>query len=209
MTDPTAPTTPAEDLLIPILLASNPGMKLDYKTMSALDGKKTPSAFEHRFRKYRARAQEILATRGGDVGAGAIPEGLVPVTPTKKRVKKTTDEGVNEDDADGEVTPKKKARVPKDAEDPTTPETSKKIATTPKPPKTPTTPKATKNPKTPKSPKAGKASKGKTEVKPETEEVDDVNLEGLDSAKHARMAAAGEVLMQEMSFEFEGSQVED
>lgn len=187
-------------------------MKLDYKAMSALDGKKTPSAFEHRFRKYRARAQEILATRGGDVGAGAIPEGLVPVTPTKKRVKKTTGEDGNEDDADGEVTPKKKARVPKNAEDPTTPETSKKIPTTLKAPKTPPTPKATKTPKTPKSPKAGKASNGKVkkEFKPQTEEADDGNGEGLDAAKHAKMAAAGEVLMQEMSFDFEGSsQVED
>lgn len=199
MADPKAPAASAEDLLIPILIASNPGMKLDYKTMSALDGTKTPAAFEHRFRKYRARAQEILASSGGVAGAGEIPGGLVPVTPTKKRVKKSTGDGGNEDGADGEETPKKKARMPKNVKNPATPET-------------PTTPKAVKAQRTPKSPKAGKVSNGKTKkvVDPEMREADDGDGEGLDAAKHAKTAAAGEKFLQEMSFEFEGaSQGED
>lgn len=209
MADPTASATSADELLIPILIASNPGLKLDYKTMSALDGTKTAGSFEHRFRKYRARAQEILATRGG---IGAILEDLVPVTPSKKRVKKSTGEGENEDGGDGEETPKKKARAPKSAKDPTTPDTAKKIHTTPKSLKTPTTPKAPKAPKTPKSPKAGKSgnAKVKKEAGAETEEAEDGNGEAPGAAKHAEMAAAGEELLQEMSFEFDGgSQVED
>jgi hypothetical protein len=42
------------------MIAVSPGMKLDYKLMSALDGTKTPAALEHKFRKYKARAKEIL-----------------------------------------------------------------------------------------------------------------------------------------------------
>ena len=207
MADSTVPSTSAEDLLVPILIASNPGMKLDYKTMSALDGTKTPASFEHRFRKYRARAQEILTTKAGDAGAGAIPEGLVPVTPTKKRVKKSTGEGGDEDGADGEETPKKKARAPQNAKDASTPETAKKIPTTPKPPKTPTTPKAPKTPRTAKSPKVAKVSGGK--VKNEAESASEEAIGGtgkaLDAAKHAEMALAGDEFLQEMSFEFEGN----
>ena len=214
--DPTASTTSAEDLLIPILIASNPGMKLDYKTMSALDGTKTASAFEHRFRKYKARAQEIIATKGGDAKVGTIPGGLVPVTPTKKRVRvrKSTGDDVNEDELDGEKTPKKKASGLKGSKVSTTPDTPMPASspTTPKAPETPTTPKAPKSPAATKSAKPGKANntKVKKETKPETDKVDRSNGETIDAAKTTEMAIAGEELLQEMKFEFDGgSQVKN
>lgn len=208
--DPIASRAAVEDIVIPVILATNTGIKLDYKTMSALDGTKTPSVFEHRFRKYKARAQEIMAAKGGDATAGTIPQGLVPVTPTKKRVKKGSEEDGIEDGADQEDTPKKRARAPKKSKEVTTPETAKKIPTTPKAPKTPTTPKAVRTPKAPKSPKAGKVSNAKImqEAEPEPGEADGRKEETPDAAKHAQMAAAGEEFLQEMSFEFEhGSQV--
>lgn len=210
--DPIASKAAGEEIAIPVILATNPGIKLDYKTMSALDGTKTASVFEHRFRKYKARAQEIIAAKGGDGKAGTIPQGLVPVTPTKKRIKKGSEEDGIEDGADQEETPKKRARAPKKSKEVTTPETAKKIPTTPKSPKTPTTPKPVRTPKAPKSPKAGKVSNGKVmqEAEPETEKADGVQEETPDAAKHAQMAAAGEVFLQEMSFEFEnGTQVEE
>ncbi len=196
MSSPPALTTPsasAEDTLIPLILAAHPGIKLDYKKMSALDGIKTASSLEHRFRKYRARGQEILVAKGADAGAGGIPEGLVPVTPKKKRV--TKDVGEGGEGADGEETPKKKARTPK------TPKT-------PKNPKVPT-PKTPKTLKVPKVPKVGKGGKGKvvTEANDEKEAGDGGDGDALQAAHGEDIEDEGEEVKQEMSFEFEGSQL--
>ncbi|KAI9876952.1 MAG: hypothetical protein M1830_005213 [Pleopsidium flavum] len=183
MSSPPAVNTPsasAEDTLIPLMLAACPGMKLDYKRMSAIDGVKSASSFEHRFRKYRVRAQEILAACGGDAVAGTVPEGLTPVTPKKKRATKAAGEGGAGDD--GEETPKKKGR-------------------TPKKPKVPTTP------KTPKTPKAGKGGKGKVDNGENDEDEEGNDDDALQAAHDEGMEDYGYQVRKEMSFEFEGSEL--
>ncbi|KAI9876528.1 MAG: hypothetical protein M1830_006312 [Pleopsidium flavum] len=188
MSSPPAVNTPsasAEDTLIPLMLAACPGMKLDYKRMSAIDGVKSASSFEHRFRKYRVRAQEILAACGGDAVAGTVPEGLAPVTP-KKRVTKDVGEGGAGDD--GEETPKKKGR-------------------TPKKPKAPKSPKAPTTPKTPKKPKAGKGGKGKVGNGENDEDEEGNDDDALQAAHDEGMEDYGYQVKEEMSFEFEGSEL--
>ncbi len=185
---PSTAAAEQESLLI-LLIATTPGMKIDYKMMSALDSTRTAAAIEHRFRKYKARAQEIVAAKGGDLGAGVLPQGLVPATPTKKRVKKTTGDGDPGDGGDGEETPKKKARAPK----------------TPKSPATP------KTPKTPKSPKVVKAAKGKVKDEGNGSEGENGNhdQDALDSVANAEAPDPGNEFTQDMNFEFEGSQQEE
>ena len=48
------------DDVIPVLLAANPGITLNYKQMMALDPQhRTYSSWEHKFRKWRAKAKDI------------------------------------------------------------------------------------------------------------------------------------------------------
>ncbi|MCJ1363449.1 hypothetical protein MMC16_002556 [Acarospora aff. strigata] len=198
--DLTAPS--AEDILIPILIATNPDIKLDYKKMSALDGTKTAASFEHRFRKYRARAKEIVAAKGGDpavAGGAAVLEGLVPVTPSKKRVKKAVTSGsggsgdgdrngdVGEGNA-GEETPKaKRIRAPKG--------------------------KGEKGPATPKTPRSRAKGKKVQEQEHEQEMGDVMSQEPADGGyddspptpgKDLESFAGEEEGLQDMSFVFEG-----
>ncbi|MCJ1470836.1 hypothetical protein MMC07_009483 [Pseudocyphellaria aurata] len=60
----TSPSMPnpatVNDDIIPVLIAANPGLILNYKQMTALDPHhRTNSSWEHKFRKWRARAKEI------------------------------------------------------------------------------------------------------------------------------------------------------
>lgn len=51
----------ANDDIIPVLIAANPGLALNYKQMTVLDPKhRTWSSWEHKFRKWRARAKDIV-----------------------------------------------------------------------------------------------------------------------------------------------------
>ena len=68
---PSASNTAAtNDDVIPILIAANPGLTLNYKQMTALDLQhRTYSSWEHKFRKWRAKAKEIMegtATSNGE-----------------------------------------------------------------------------------------------------------------------------------------------
>ncbi|MCJ1370324.1 hypothetical protein MMC20_001537 [Loxospora ochrophaea] len=110
--------------LIPLILAVNPNISLDFKAMSALSGTLTPSALEHRFRKFKAEAKALREAKGGSI------EGLEPVQTknprarkekggetrvaqpkTKKRKNADDKEGSNEDEAPEK--PEKKAKVVK------------------------------------------------------------------------------------------------
>lgn len=49
------------DDIIPIMIAANPGLTLNYKQMTVLDPQhRTYSSWEHKFRKWRAKAKEIM-----------------------------------------------------------------------------------------------------------------------------------------------------
>ena len=66
-----SPSTPSGavtgDDVIPLLLAVNPGIVVNYKRMAALDPKhRTWSSWEHKFRKLKARGKELA---GGAAGA--------------------------------------------------------------------------------------------------------------------------------------------
>lgn len=87
--------------LIPLIIASSPGKPvLNFNRMKQLDPHgRTASSFEHKFRKYKAAAKEILDA----------DEGNPPKTPTKRR--KTKGEGAQGESDNGEKNPRKKRRV--------------------------------------------------------------------------------------------------
>lgn len=69
--------------VVAILLAANGVSSIamtQYEAMSALDGTRTASSFQHQFRAILRRAKELKAR----LDAG---EKFVPVTPSKKRCK--------------------------------------------------------------------------------------------------------------------------
>lgn len=60
------------DDMIPLIIASHPNLTLSYKTMAALDPlNRTESSHQHRFRKWRARANEIKDEYNAIMGEGA------------------------------------------------------------------------------------------------------------------------------------------
>ena len=71
--------------LMVLLIAANPAINYNYKLMSALSGTTTVFAIEHRFRKIKAKAKDLLE-KVGDV------EGLEPVKSTPKRKKSAMNE---------------------------------------------------------------------------------------------------------------------
>ena len=90
-----------DDDIIPLLLAVHK-LVPNYKAMSALDqGGRTQSSFEHKFRKWRARARELLLARDGTTGEAT----LNPEPNVKKRAKESA-VGEPEDGS-----PKKKAKA--------------------------------------------------------------------------------------------------
>ncbi|MCJ1254443.1 hypothetical protein MMC24_002258 [Lignoscripta atroalba] len=93
------------DDLIPLLLAANPSIKPDYKLMSALDGTRSASSFEHRFRDYRKRAKEIRDAVDGSVGE------LMPVPSKPKQGKKTMGDA-RDGESEGKPTTVKKRKAP-------------------------------------------------------------------------------------------------
>lgn len=110
-----SPGNQHEDL-IPVLIASIPGrITLNFNRMKELDPYgRTASSLEHKFRKYKAAAKEILDADGGKATEedGDSSVKITPTaTPTKKR--KTKDEGVKGESDNGEMTPTKKRRVVK------------------------------------------------------------------------------------------------
>lgn len=110
-----SPSNQHEDL-IPLLIASIPGrITLNFNRMKELDPHgRTASSLEHKFRKYKAAAKEILDADGGKATEedGDSSVKITPTaTPTKKR--KTKGEGVKGESDNGEMTPTKKRRVVK------------------------------------------------------------------------------------------------
>lgn len=108
-----SPNNQYEDL-IPLLIASTPGrITLNFKRMKELDPHgRTASSLEHKFRKYKAAAKEILDADGGKATEDGIPSAKITPNPTKKR--KTKGEGVKGESDNGEMmTPTKKRRVVK------------------------------------------------------------------------------------------------
>lgn len=107
-----SPNNQHEDL-IPLLIATIPGrITLNFKRMKELDPHgRTASSLEHKFRKYKAAAKEILDAAGGKKTEDGSSSAKMIVTPTKKR--KTKGEEVKGEPDSGEKTPTKKRRVVK------------------------------------------------------------------------------------------------
>ncbi|KAF2277537.1 uncharacterized protein EI97DRAFT_296884 [Westerdykella ornata] len=87
--------------VVAILLAANGISSISmnqYDAMSALDGTRTASSFQHQFRAILRRAKELKARLDGG-------EKFVPVTPSKKRAAKA-------DDGDSPTKPKKAKSTP-------------------------------------------------------------------------------------------------
>lgn len=89
--------------LIPLIIAASPGKSvLNFNRMKQLDPHgRTASSFEHKFRKYKAAAKDILDA----------DEGNYPKSPTKRR--KTKGEGPQGESDTEEKTPTKRRRVVK------------------------------------------------------------------------------------------------
>lgn len=94
------------DEIIPLLLAAHK-LKPNFKEMSALDNKKrSESSFEHKFRKWRAKAREILLARDGTTGEATMK----PNAEDKK--KKRSKDTASDEDGDGPA-PRKRAKAAK------------------------------------------------------------------------------------------------
>lgn len=109
-----SPANQHEDL-IPLLIASIPGrVTLNFKRMKELDPHgRTASSLEHKFRKYKAAAKEILDADGGKPTEGGTSSAKITPTPTPTKKRKTKGEGVKGESDNGEMTPTKKRRVVK------------------------------------------------------------------------------------------------
>lgn len=63
----------ANDEMIPLILATNTGVVLNYKAMSGMDPQnRTASSLEHRFRKWKARARELVLESVNNEEAEAV-----------------------------------------------------------------------------------------------------------------------------------------
>ena len=111
-----AGSTSDVDTVIPLLFAANPGIAPNYKKMSAMDSHgRTAVALEHKFRKWRAAAREILAAHPEEAGTDKVVG--EPAKAKKPRVSKATnghkktvnDERAQKDDDDGPGETKTKA----------------------------------------------------------------------------------------------------
>ncbi len=104
-------TTTDADNIVPLLFAANPGIIPNYKKMSAMDSEgRTTSALEHKFRKWRQTAKEILAAHPEE--AASTEAVGKPTEPKKKRapakgVKGGMQATADEDEDDEEETPSK------------------------------------------------------------------------------------------------------
>lgn len=109
-----SPSSQHEDL-IPLLIASIPGrVTLNFNRMKELDPHgRTASSFEHKFRKYKAAAKEILDADGGKATEDGGSSAKITPTPTPTKKRKTKGEGVKGESDNGKMTPSKKRRVVK------------------------------------------------------------------------------------------------
>lgn len=109
-----SPKSQHEDL-IPLLIASIPGrITLNFNRMKELDPHgRTASSLEHKFRKYKAAAKEILDADGGKATEDGNSNAKTTPTPTPTKKRKTKGEGVKGESDNGEMTPTKKRRVVK------------------------------------------------------------------------------------------------
>ena len=93
------------DSVLPVLLASLGNPTIDYKAMAAMDElERTEFAWQHRFRRWKVQAKDILAAHGDEAGSnGAKPK--IP-SPGKKatngvRGKKTNDGPGDDEEGEG------------------------------------------------------------------------------------------------------------
>lgn len=107
-----SPNNQHEDL-IPLLIASIPGrITLNFNRMKELDPHgRTASSLEHKFRKYKAAAKEILDADGGKATEDGSSSAKITPTPTPTKKRKTKGEAVKGESDNGEMTPIKKRRV--------------------------------------------------------------------------------------------------
>ena len=118
-------TAANEDELILLLLASNPKLVLDYKTMSDLsNGTRTVYALQHRFRKLKARAKEMQTEHdeGEEAGDKKDKKAAMAEKPLVKRsravVKKENGSGDEEEEGKKPKVTKRAKKVGKgDAEE--------------------------------------------------------------------------------------------
>ena len=109
-----SPNDRHEDL-IPLLIASIPGrITLNFKRMKELDPHgRTESSLEHRFRKYKAAAKDILIANDIKTTEDDSSSAKITPTPTPSKKRKTKREGGMGESDSGEMTPTKKLRVVK------------------------------------------------------------------------------------------------
>lgn len=109
-----SPNDQHEDL-IPLLIASIPGrITLNFKRMKELDPHgRTASSLEHKFRKYKVAAKDILIANGIKTTEDENSSAKITPTPTPSKKRKIKREGMKGESDNGEMTPTKKPRVVK------------------------------------------------------------------------------------------------
>lgn len=103
------------DDIIPLLLVVNPGIVVNYKQMAALDPQhRTYSSWEHKFRKWKARAREIAEGAAKENGesskAAGDTEDNTTAEPAVALKRKTTSRLGSQGSNDGDDAPIKKSR---------------------------------------------------------------------------------------------------
>ncbi|MCJ1426965.1 hypothetical protein MMC29_004868 [Sticta canariensis] len=103
------------DDIIPLLLAVNPGIVLNYRQMAALDPRhRTYSSWEHKFRKWKARAKEIAEgaakANGESSKAAGDMEDNTTAEPAVALKRKTTSRLESQASNDGDDAPIKKSK---------------------------------------------------------------------------------------------------
>ena len=101
-------TSATEDDIIPLIIAGNPGLVLNYKQMAACSkGKYTWSSLEHKFRKWKAVAKELHAdnVEGAEGGAASSTvetakkrQAAKPLAKRPRAPKKATQDQDSEDE---------------------------------------------------------------------------------------------------------------
>lgn len=103
------------DDTIPLLLAANPGLTLNYKQLAALDPEhRTYYAWEHKFRKWKARAKELVEinaqANGESSKAAGDMEDNTTAEPTVALKRKTTSRLGSQGSNDVDDAPIKKSK---------------------------------------------------------------------------------------------------
>ena len=112
-------TSATEDDIIPLIIAGNPGLVLNYKQMAARSkGKYTWSSLEHKFRKWKAVAKELQVDKEEGTEGGAASSTVETAKkrqtakpPAKRHRAAVKKENQDQDSEDEEEEGKKKKPV--------------------------------------------------------------------------------------------------